>query len=54
MTWPLELDGFFIETAPDVNGPWTLAPQPQFYFTNGQTATIPLTGQQFFRLMRPQ
>ena len=53
VTWPLELDGFFIETAPEVHGPWTLAPSPQFYFTNGQTAMMPMTGQQFFRLMRP-
>ncbi len=51
--WPLELDGFFIETAPEVNGPWTLAATPQLFFTNGQTATIPKADKQFFRLMRP-
>ena len=53
VTWPLDLDGFFIETAPEANGPWTLAATPQLYFTNGQTATIPKADQQFFRLMHP-
>lgn len=53
VTWPLELDGFFIETANDLNGPWTLTPQPPLFFTNGQTATIPMADAQFFRLMRP-
>ncbi len=53
VTWPLDLDGFFIESAPDATGPWTLSPYPPLYFTNGQTATIPLADQQFFRLMRP-
>ncbi len=53
VTWPLTLDGFFLETASDLNGPWTLAPQPPLFFTNGQTATIPLSDQQFFRLMHP-
>ena len=53
VTWPLELDGFFIESAPDTAGPWTLSPIPPLYFTNGQTATIPIADQQFFRLMRP-
>ena len=54
VTWPFDLDGFFIESAPEVNGPWTLSPYPQLYFTNGQTTTIPKTDQQFFRLMLPQ
>jgi len=54
ITWPLALDGFFVESAPDAAGPWTLSPYPQLYFTNGQTATIPKADQQFFRLMRPQ
>lgn len=53
VTWPLDLDGFFIESAPDVAGPWTLSPFPPSFYTNGQTATIPLADQQFFRLMRP-
>jgi hypothetical protein len=53
VTWPLDLDGFYLESAPNANGPWTLSPFPQFYFTNGQTATIPAGDQQFFRLMRP-
>jgi hypothetical protein len=54
VTWPLELDGFYIESAPDMNGPWTLSPYPQLYFPNGQTATIPAADQQFFRLMKPR
>lgn len=53
VTWSLELDGFFIESAPDAAGPWTLSPYPPLFFTNGQNATIPLADQQFFRLMRP-
>jgi len=53
VTWPLDLDGFFVETATDMNGPWTLSPYPQLFFTNGQTATIPKVDQQFFRLMKP-
>ncbi len=53
VTWPLELDGFFIESAPDAGGPWTLSPFPPLYFSNGQTATIPQAEQQFFRLMHP-
>lgn len=54
VTWPLELDGFFVETAPGLDGPWTLSPVPPLFFTGGQTATIPLADQQFFRLMRPR
>ncbi len=53
VTWPLDLDGFFIESAPEASGPWTLSPYPPLYFSNGQTTTIPLAEQQFFRLMRP-
>ena len=53
LTWPLELDGFFLETAPEPTGPWTLSPFPPQFFPSGQTATIPATNQQFFRLMRP-
>lgn len=52
--WPLELNGFFVETADDVKGPWTLSPVPPLFFPIGQTATLPLAHQQFFRLMRPQ
>ncbi len=53
VTWPLDLDGFFIESAPDAAGPWTLSPFPPLFFTNGQTATIPMVDQKLFRLMRP-
>ena len=54
VTWPLDTDNFYLETAPDVTGPWTLAPQAQLYFSTGQSATIPMSDQQFFRLMHPQ
>ena len=54
VTWPLDTDDFYLETAPDVTGPWTLAPQSQLYFSTGQSATIPMSDQQFFRLMHPQ
>ena len=54
VTWPLDTDDFYLETAPDIAGPWTLAPQSQSYLPTGQSATLPMTGQQFFRLMRPQ
>ena len=53
VTWPLALDGFFIESATNASGPWTLSPFPQLYFTNGQTATIPMADHQLFRLMQP-
>jgi hypothetical protein len=53
VTWPLDLDGFFVESASDLDGPWTLSPVPPLFFTNGQTATIPLGDRQFFRLMHP-
>ena len=54
VTWPLDTDDFYLETAPDVTGPWTLAPQSQLYFPTGQAATVPMSDQQFFRLMHPQ
>ena len=54
VTWPLALDGFYVESATGADGPWTLSPFPPLYFANGQTATIPMADQQFFRLMRPQ
>ena len=53
VTWPLELEGYFIESAPDAAGPWTLSPFPPLFFITGQTATVPMADQQFFRLMRP-
>jgi hypothetical protein len=53
LTWPLGLDGFYIETATNASGPWSLSPIPSTYLPTGQTATIPLTDQQFFRLMQP-
>ena len=53
LTWPLALDGFYVESAANANGPWTLSPYPPLYFANGQTATMPMADQQFFRLMRP-
>ena len=53
ITWPVSLDGFFVESATNANGPWTLSPYPQSYFTNCQTATIPMGDAQFFRLSHP-
>jgi len=53
VTWPLDLTGFFVETAANPAGPWTLCPAPPFIGATNQTATIPQTDQQFFRLMRP-
>jgi hypothetical protein len=53
VSWPLALDGFYIETATDLAGPWTLSPVPPIFNATNQTATLPVTDQQFFRLMRP-
>jgi len=53
VTWPLSLAGFYLESATEMCGPWTLSPvQPILYETN-QTVTLPLADLQFFRLMRP-
>lgn len=54
VTWPLDTDDFYLETAPDISGPWMLSPQAQLYLPTGQSATIPKVDQQFFRLMHPQ
>ncbi len=51
--WPLELDGFFIESAATLDGPWTLSPYAPLFFPSGQSTAIPAGDQQFFRLMRP-
>lgn len=53
VTWPLDLDGFYVETAPNPSGPWSLSPYAPLFFTNGQSATIPAADTQFFRLMKP-
>ena len=53
VSWPLELEGFYLESAPDVAGPWTLAPYAPWFDTHGQTVTVPVGDSQFFRLMRP-
>ena len=53
ITWPSDLDGFFLESAPDLSGPWTLWSDAPLYLPNGQTVTVPPADQQFFRLMRP-
>lgn len=52
ITWPLELEGFFLESAPNIYGPWTLSPNAPGFFPNGQIVNVPLTNQQFFRLVR--
>ena len=54
VSWPLDLDGFYVEVASDPQGPWTLSPVPPILYETNQTATLPMAGQQFFRLMRPQ
>jgi hypothetical protein len=55
VTWPVPLDVFYVESATNVDGPWTLSPYPPSFFTTGQTATIPAAScRQFFRLMSPQ
>ena len=53
VTWPVSLNGFQLETALDPGGPWTLCPSPPFYYSSGQTVTIPVMDQQVFRLMQP-
>lgn len=53
-SWPLALDGFFVETATSLAWPWTLSPMPPIFYETNQTAILPLAGQQFFRLMRPK
>lgn len=53
VTWPLELDGFFVESAPDAIGPWMLSPFAPEFFPNGQTVIAPMADRQFFRLTRP-
>jgi hypothetical protein len=53
LSWPLELDGFFLESSPSANGPWALATNAPLFFERGQTVALPDDGQQFFRLMRP-
>lgn len=54
VSWPLDLDGFFVESAGDPGGPWTLSPVPPIFYATNQTATIPMAGRRFFRLMRPR
>jgi len=54
VSWPLDLDGFYVESANDPNGPWTLSPVPPIFSDTNQAATIPMADAQFFRLMRPQ
>ena len=55
LTWPLALEGFWLESAPDPSGPWGLVPQAPLYTTNGLRTVLPDTeDQQFFRLMTPQ
>lgn len=51
--WPLELDGYYVESATDVAGPWILSPVPPILNETNQAATIPVADQQFFRLMHP-
>jgi len=53
VTWPLDLDGFFLEFASTPAGPWALEPVPPLFFPTAQTTTISTTNQSFFRLMRP-
>jgi hypothetical protein len=53
VSWPLALTGFFVETSATPEGPWSLSPEPPVAGATSQTATIPLTGAQFFRLMQP-
>ncbi len=53
ITWPLVLDGFFLEQAADVSGPWSLSPYAPSYLTNAQSVTMPASDSQFFRLMHP-
>lgn len=53
MTWPSDLDGFFLEQSAVLSGPWTLATNAPSYFASGATATVTMTNAQFFRLARP-
>jgi hypothetical protein len=55
LSWPLDLDGFYLESAPDISGPWTLSPDPPFFYPGGQSVTPPATSADrlFYRLMLP-
>ncbi|MFM2296121.1 MAG: hypothetical protein RLZZ350_2534 [Verrucomicrobiota bacterium] len=54
ISWPLELDDYYLETKTSLTAPWILSPAAPLYFTNAQTVTLPMNDHEFFRLMRPR
>ncbi len=54
LTRPLELEGFFLETAPALDAPWTLVPVPPAYLPSGQTVFVPADTGAFYRLQHPR
>lgn len=53
ISWPLDLDGFFLESASTISGPWTLNSSPPLFLPAGQITSVSTTNEGFFRLMRP-
>lgn len=55
LSWPLPLSGFYVESATNIAGPWSLSPYPPTFQSGGQTVAIPsAAGEQFFSLMHPR
>lgn len=54
LSWPLDLDGFLLEARADLNGAWSLVPQPPLdEFHSDHAVTIPGESAKFFRLWHP-
>jgi len=52
--WPLGVDGWLLQEATNLAGPWSLSSQPVTDTALSHSATLPVAGQRFFRIMLPQ
>ncbi len=53
VTWSGNTNGFYLFTAPDPTGPWSLCSQPPLFTNNTGMVTMPATNRQCFRLLHP-
>jgi len=53
--WPLGVDGWQLQEAPEPSGPWSLSWQPVYNLTTQHAAIIPVDAdRRFFRIVMPQ
>ena len=53
LSWPLGLDGWLLEQATNLPGPWRLSSQPVVNTPSERQTTVPVSAQNFFRLILP-